>query len=555
MPTTLQTFPPELRDAILSYILRPTDLKSLCLTSKLLRSLATPKLYHDVVLDLTAVEKNAGFLVHRHPGHLHVKELGFLPLDPDDPFDGEAAQRTIRFALQLLPRDSLIGFDLPFGMICDGDTFMTLFTQQRALNFIHFASVQGMPPVAFHTVHAWLSKLQRLDMPREVCEHDLDFYGQIIRTCDKLNTLGIRAAELRDETPVDAITRDLDDTEHQDGLIFEKLFGHLTTGRTTGCDERLGLQNLWFDDTELSYSDRTFTQVIKFEGLCTLNLVDCCGVDVLLQQLTALFKLRGSALRGFIYWNTLDEYTEASTAAMHDFLLSFANLEYLQIADTDPSCDFDMRCLSNHLPTIRDLYIGKGGGINGEEHWLATLEDLRMLRQCTKLQQLAIALPRPTLPLGSDESWQCFWTTIVSNCIDALATSWFTDIQQEHLRDLRSLEILQILTWPKPPAIYKFSQSDAFKPIYERDVDDFATQVLRSLERGGDDQQLRIGLLCIGDSNPEDSVRSEDGEIWKEKSTACYLVGREVDPFGNVRPIAVPTESHLVEYVEPLWAA
>lgn len=47
----LQSLPPELLTTIVDYIPRPTDLKSLCLTSKALQDVATPPLYKAAVFD------------------------------------------------------------------------------------------------------------------------------------------------------------------------------------------------------------------------------------------------------------------------------------------------------------------------------------------------------------------------------------------------------------------------------------------------------------------------------------------------------------------------
>lgn len=70
-------FPPEIKIKIISYVQRPGDLRTLCLTSKLVRELVTPFLYRTVSLKLGGLKDSriAGLASRFNSGILHTKRL------------------------------------------------------------------------------------------------------------------------------------------------------------------------------------------------------------------------------------------------------------------------------------------------------------------------------------------------------------------------------------------------------------------------------------------------------------------------------------------------
>ena len=117
-------------------ISRPEDLKSLCLTSKQLRDLATPPLYRKVLLFIGGHKdiRISGLLSRTNPGiqyirkvYLQLERTPIVPLDfqlnSDDSSEDEAevqmeeivgaarqAQFTVRLLLDFLPNDILENF-------------------------------------------------------------------------------------------------------------------------------------------------------------------------------------------------------------------------------------------------------------------------------------------------------------------------------------------------------------------------------------------------------------------------------------------------------------
>lgn len=122
-------------------ITRPEDLKSLCLTSKQLRDIATPPLYRKVLLFIGGHKdvRVSGLLSQTNPGIQHIKKV-YLQLEktpisipdfqvnsddssedegevPREELGGAArqAQFTVRLLLDFLPNDILENFrSVPF---------------------------------------------------------------------------------------------------------------------------------------------------------------------------------------------------------------------------------------------------------------------------------------------------------------------------------------------------------------------------------------------------------------------------------------------------------
>lgn len=97
-------------------ITRPTDLKSLCLTSREIRDIAVRELYRNVFLDVegTKAVRVSGFLSRDNPGTQHVRDVTvYFPLASNA--HERAAQLgkahfIVRMLLDSLPSNSLEAF-------------------------------------------------------------------------------------------------------------------------------------------------------------------------------------------------------------------------------------------------------------------------------------------------------------------------------------------------------------------------------------------------------------------------------------------------------------
>ena len=127
--------------SLIGQILRPGDLKNLCLTSKHIREIVTPQLYRKVLLFIGGHKdvRVSGLLSQSNPGIQHIRkvylqlEKTFAPPplviedDSDESSEGEGellvedisgsarqAQFTVRLLLDFLPNDILETFRYVF---------------------------------------------------------------------------------------------------------------------------------------------------------------------------------------------------------------------------------------------------------------------------------------------------------------------------------------------------------------------------------------------------------------------------------------------------------
>ncbi|KAK4550700.1 hypothetical protein LTR36_000279 [Oleoguttula mirabilis] len=193
-PTSLHTLVPELQLIIIEYIPRPTDLKNLCLTSKAIRNIATPRLYREVTIDLKTCKHPLlnGFFWPSNIGQRFVRKLFFEPLRGTME-DWDNALKVVRFALGVFLPDQFEG---------DLDLLLLLASRQRNITDL---SLGG----AFSALEeAMLSKLCPSDWPKHlvsltVAGHLQDLssirgYGQIIRQTRLADTLLLDLADVKD---------------------------------------------------------------------------------------------------------------------------------------------------------------------------------------------------------------------------------------------------------------------------------------------------------------------------------------------------------------------
>lgn len=107
-PHTLIDLPPELLAVIVSYLQRPSTLKSLCLTCSCLRTAAQARLCHDVVLDLSKYSyPNLGdFFLPNNPAQTYVRKLTLESFNCIRN-NAENTWKIVSLAVQLVSHDTL----------------------------------------------------------------------------------------------------------------------------------------------------------------------------------------------------------------------------------------------------------------------------------------------------------------------------------------------------------------------------------------------------------------------------------------------------------------
>lgn len=418
---TLEGLPPELLDAVVSFILRPTCLKSLCLTSKRLLAIATPHLYHEVIVDIEMTPKKPRLFKPGHRGHPFVRYLVFRAdeyMYDDD--TARSAESLVMSALEVIPTDKLRGFTTSSDLALTYDTIIKLCTYQRQLESISIGSTRDGRLSMIAEPRDWLAHLTDLYVPSKLLHlRELDYYGNIIANIGTLKRLHLHSPRLvASDNPL-SNHMILDDTEESDGLYFTKLFGHLLPQPTDDRSQLTGQIMLELFSVRyalLAYADRNLAKVIAFEKLRELNLFYCVAVSPFLLALRNTFRSKGSSLRVLRYQGVS---TSDDIMAVNDFLNSFTGLTFLKLIDRYFAENLDMTCIHAHAESLLYLMIGIGTNDRAydREHLRLDAQQCKDLcSRCSKLRQIAIALPVIKVNEAGDDAsnWRSYAEVLVS---------------------------------------------------------------------------------------------------------------------------------------------
>ena len=390
-PSLVDSIPSEIQSSVVALVTRTTDLKSLCLTSKQVRSIATPCLYETVVL-VEGWKEDQGFFRQDNSGHPYVRSLIIPSQSSHNPKKSKSGQRAIRLALQLIPRNALQHFEIHQDIDLDRDTLMTLCTQQRYLKGLISGPIFDRLNGALPHPSNWLTALRAIDLPWRLGSHKgLEFYGRVIQTCPRLSRLAIATRGVMESKKRTDFRALLERKSEAGGIVFQGLFGHLSTSERSAF-QKVSVTELCFEYIDLL--GWPLTEVMHVEAIQYLALHDCTSVNGLLGSLARRYIAYGSSLRGFIYDN---DSRDNRINMVETFLKSFSGLEYLQIRDQCSEGAFDFGCVRKHSSTLYYLHISKGTDSGDETQWRISLTEAKeFFNEASKLKRLALALPQLT---------------------------------------------------------------------------------------------------------------------------------------------------------------
>lgn len=348
---TLLSIAPELQDAIVSYATQPSVLKNICLTCKQLQSVATPKLYHSVVLDLQSPSlstEDRGFLSVKNPGHGHVRHLRFFLADkPEYPLGRsteESCEANMKRVLNVLPRNRLKSFTAPYRMKLEEPTFRMLCSQQQALTELSL-SIPRMPS----TIADQREMLQRLtslsislhffEFPDTRNMDLLSVYGQLVQHAPNLRNLAINGA--RQGSVLGRVD-----------LILDKLI----VSSRQGQSKPLRLQTASLRGLDFRLAGEYIARVLEVENLVELRIARSAGVAELLDAAAHRFRQKMPRLQGLEF--LCNDY-EVCFISLQKFLRSFSGLRYFKLESLIAVnfAQFNMCSLARHAPTLTDCYV------------------------------------------------------------------------------------------------------------------------------------------------------------------------------------------------------
>ena len=403
-PSAIENIPPELQKAIISLIPRPTDLKSLCLTSKQLRNIATSYLYRDVKLDLREWKVGHGFFKQGHPGHKYVRMLSIIPSGyiPTQQA-GRSMRQAIRVLLGLIPRDALQEFEVLLWIELDQTTLVTLSKQQRRLTSLALSPIIDELNSKVTDPSNWLLSLRSFDISFYVGSvGELTFYGKAIQSVSKLDYLAFGEGD-------GSLVKD---GRQGSELVYHELFGRRTRTNAEGY-RGIEVSKLCLQSVTFQHPFHGLSSGIQLHKLQHLSLRNCYTTSSLLQHLAHLFRESGTCLRGFIYQEeSYIGYTDIRV--INDFLNSFSGLQRLQVRMHFIESGLDIKCLKKHSSTLEHLYFGSVYDRRGQKQWTVSPGDaISISEQAMQLRQLALPLPELDISKGLNGDLGSFGDFIV----------------------------------------------------------------------------------------------------------------------------------------------
>ncbi|KAK4633129.1 hypothetical protein CLAFUR0_03686 [Fulvia fulva] len=540
MPSSrLLPLPVELQTAIVEYIPRPSDLKSRCLTCKQLRDVATPKLYHTVILDCHAWRDKCSFLTHSNLGHQHVKKLTIYDYPEELSVTVQAAANvTIRSALSLIPQDALRVIQSPRKLEIEEQTWSVLGARQRKLEEVGMV-LNGLQKYTLRSVVETCFKHLRslVVLPYIRTKNDLDIYNRVLSNCRDLKSLNIFRSIGIGGAHVNAAS--FKSCSEASVFTLSRLFPNPPK-------DRMQLEILALALLDLAIATDVLHARFDLSCIHSLTALSCENLPSLLASFTGSILERHNSL---VAVQLCSKEYDKDVAAIENFLASFAGLEYLQITFHHNKDLLDPQHLNTHRITLRHLQVSTCADFRSPLRATYEISQLASITQnFLELQQLALVMPTITLGEFARGDLGDF-----GRVLDLIAA-------------LSKLEILHILNWPLATIeSNEDTENHYFKKSYLRDVDDFASSVVQRLfpptaSHTGPLKVLRIGESSWGTSTVRvdraGSRGTGDGDFFTHKQgRSYYLIGHFVDCFGVRKPSAVRSPAQLVKFAQPEFNA
>lgn len=539
----LEKMPQELLLMVLDHITRPTDLKSLCLTSPFLRRLATPPLYRSIILFVGGPKdkKLSAFLKPSNPGIPHVREI-FLRLekfvtpmrgstygdessDEEDQVEDAAvparqAQFTVRLLLDHLPADQLESFSWQNWEPQDVDNFELLCQTQKNLRSLEIGPMdRNLDPILAKKpdIFTELTKVTSVDVFPDNLDR-LHAAHRLLKAKPDMERLTISAGfEYSPEGP----PPDLDDSSTRPGLLTRTLFSHMLPFES--CTPYRRLKFVELDSVDLRYCADSWCRVIQFTNLDTLEIRNCAGVEMFWAQISKPHQ-RPLSLKT-LRWMDAEEGEDPALDAFDNFIESISGLKTLHVLVSKMSRLPRVTSITAHRHTLESLSVHSQKDRVTMTYSEAEYEQL--CRECNGLRQLSINFPKTAAD----------YSTVSSEFSSFLDTT-FTKLP--HLRTLN------IRRWPVHRDSFSgstISQAIPTYRLYEMHLQRLSQQIFEKSDmeatKGGfgHGHRSNLSLVCWGGNGRS---RHDASDKYKLKQIP-FARGVKTDAFGETSMLAVQT--------------
>ncbi|KAK4631889.1 hypothetical protein CLAFUW4_03760 [Fulvia fulva] len=516
----LESLPPELVTIVLDYIPRPTDLKSLCLTSKVLRNVATPPLYKtavfdDKVPDWPKSSFGRGFLSLDNPGIAHVRALEFAPCVTMR--NHEQEQQFLKRALQVLPRNALTAIVIP-NIRCTEDMLSLLCTQQNKLTKISLGPIMfdfatTLSSKAFG--HQLWTNLQELSIPVRVGSlQDIRAYHHLVQGTATLSTLNINV--------ITCVSREVLQPPNSQARdkINELLFSRSENGAGS---PRLKLKTL-----TLAAMGTCYIHVMTHVDLSILTSLSIdlreSGSSESLGYLTSQFTKHGASLRIFSYQSFA--HLE-QRAVLEQFLSTFEGLKKCTLIGDSP----DLQSLARHRASLNVLALDLAG--YGERVDDGSIHK-HIAEHFPSLRVLAINMPVMELRANGKTK-----STIWQNSLLALIT----------MPHIQAVQIRQMPDAPDGSFLKDRNAREHNIAAYMEMFSAWSDKCLGEIYTRAAHFRDHLPVLLF--RAHDDCITDDDGSVWLDLEPFSLLPAKRIDAFGKISRVLIKGTVSEACYMEP----
>ncbi|KAF1816311.1 hypothetical protein P152DRAFT_463920 [Eremomyces bilateralis CBS 781.70] len=423
--------PVDVKTLIVSHIIRPTDLKSLCLTSKQLHAITVRQLYHSVTLDVGGPNDGqlTSLLNVKNIGLPYIRKLDLYLADVPDTCKCNQLQQAnvvIRMILEFLPENILEKFSWHPWSPLNADNLLLLYRKQRRMKWMEaialdrdvLPQLESDPSLKFDELFDNVKKLGLYPDSRDV----LNMSHTILRRSKKVEKITLHTTfEDNQDNPIPL--RELNDSATAPGLITSTLFRHMMPFES--CTP-LPLRDLTLQKIGLRYAALTYCKAIDFKNLRALRVYTCSGADTLFAEMSQSSRLPEHL--ECLEFKHEDNAENDALNAVDGFLCLVSGLKQLTLdicyAKQLPAA----AGIARHGKTLKDLNVHASKGDGDEEELVYAVNEFdNICRKATGLQQLSVAAP----------------ATSITKIESIEFTSFMNSVSQLH-----ELVTLHITTWP-----------------------------------------------------------------------------------------------------------
>ncbi|CAK4024855.1 Hypothetical predicted protein [Lecanosticta acicola] len=560
---TWQTVPKEMKEMFVERIIRPADLKNVCLVNKELHEIAVRFLYRNVALDLGSPSDTrlSSFLNPKNIGLKHIRQLRlYLATVYDKCNQEQQAQFATRMLLEFLPEDVLDEFSWCPWRPFSADNLLLLYRKQRKMKWLEVMDLDRniLPDLKKDTrlTSTMFQNTKKLALYPENRE-TLDLSGFFVeKTKEQLEELIVHCnfASLGERERETLGNRELNDSATGPGLVSNTIFSCMTP--FDKCEPFKNLKSLRLHRISLRYCADTWCKFINFHDLQYLRIYHCSGADSLFGQLSKASHLPKQLK--VLEFQHRDNTENEALLALDGFLCLVSGIKDLVVDLENTKALPASAGIARHAKTLELLNVHGTQDSNhsstmtppdcdGDELVWDFDDFEKICKACTDLEQLSCAWPSTSLIRSPSEEWKSF---------------------ENACGNLRKLVTLHITTWPNnkpstqllPRAIYETMLQALAQRGFELAA---GTHPSLSIPQPPPDPDDEDSDADTNQSTPSDSLRpaklrliafGTSDKIYERedsKNQIIYLRSSCLDAEGKQKVYAAPVGWCLRQFVEP----